>query len=73
VLQIIIFDLKADPGENDPVGITDFSQWSRINRIFYDRLREDRGLIRAYRGGETGGSVKLSPEQEKRLKSLGYI
>lgn len=63
-LQTIIFDLKDDPGENDPVGITDFSQWSRINRIFYDRLREDRDLSRAYRGGETGGSVKLSPGRQ---------
>ena len=72
-LQTIIFDLKADPGENDPVGITDFSAWSRINRIFYDRLRNDQDLARKYRGGETGMPVKLTPEQEKRLKSLGYI
>ena len=72
-LQTIIFDLKADPGENDPVGITDFLEWSRINRIFYDRLRNDQNLARKYRGGETGMPVKLTPEQEKRLKSLGYI
>jgi arylsulfatase A-like enzyme len=71
-LQTIILDLKADPEETDPVGITDFSEWSRINRIFYDRLKEDRDLSRAYRGGETGSPVKLSQEQKERLRSLGY-
>ncbi len=72
-LQTIIFNLKDDPGENDPIGITDFPEWTRINRIFYDRLKEDRGLSQAYRRGKTGGSVNLSPEQQQRLKSLGYI
>jgi len=71
-LQTIIFDLKADPGENDPIGLTDFSEWSRINRIFYDRLKEDRNLGRAFRGGHGGNPVKLSPEQRERLRSLGY-
>jgi len=71
-LQTIIFNLKEDPGENDRLGITDFPEWSRINRVFYDRLKEDRDLSRAYRGGETGAPVKLSQEQKERLRSLGY-
>ena len=72
-LQTIIFNLKEDPGENDRVGIADLPEWSRINRIFYDRLKNNRDLARKYRGEESGVPVKLSPEQEKRLKSLGYI
>ncbi len=73
LLQTIIFDLVEGPDETYSHLITDPVDWNEINRLFYDRLTEDRRLAEEYRGGSAGKKVSLSPEERAKLKALGYL
>jgi predicted Zn-dependent protease len=62
-----LFDLAADPGERDNLA-------AREPR----RLESLRSALRAAvqkmaPGGDTARAVALSPEQEERLRALGYV
>lgn len=69
----IIFDLIRGPEESQKNIIKSPEKWDEINWKFYSRLALDRSLARKYRGGKSGSRVKLSKEEESRLKSLGYL
>ncbi len=72
-LQTIIYDLNNGPKETYQHLVTSPDKWNEANLKFYSRLADDRILLKKYRGGATGGPVKLSPEETERLKALGYL
>ncbi len=60
-----LYDIEADPGERQNVIST--------QREVADDLRERmRGMLTAVTPVKGNGSVSLSPEEEARLRSLGY-
>lgn len=62
--QAPLFDLGTDPGEHTDTAAHRPAIAADL-RAHLDRFREVRPIV--------GGSVKLTPEQMERLKSLGYV
>jgi arylsulfatase A-like enzyme len=62
--KVALFDLGSDPHEQKDV--------AGAHGAIATELREQLERYRAARV-ETGGAVTLTPEQEERLRSLGYV
>ena len=62
-----LFDLKADPGELRNLAA---QEPGRVERM---RAALQAALGKMAPGGDTARGATLSPEQEERLRSLGYV
>ena len=62
-----LYDLSADPLETRDRSAEDPERASRMRRLL------DAALARMAPQGDTARPVALSPEQEERLRSLGYV
>jgi arylsulfatase A-like enzyme/Tfp pilus assembly protein PilF len=62
-----LYDLSQDPGESRDRAADDPERASRMRRLLAS------SLARMAPQGDTARPVALSPEQEERLRSLGYV
>ncbi len=61
----VLFDLTADPGETRDVSAEHPELAAALTKTLGERIGEDEG------GG--GAAIELDPEDEARLRELGYI
>lgn len=68
-----LYDLAADPGELHPLAYTS-ETWIEVFGALQGKLAEVQdALAIVARRFEPGGSARLTPEEEQRLRSLGYL
>jgi len=69
----VILNLESDPAETHRSLITSPPVREEAQRRFWARRDHNRSLAQKYRGGAVGSQVRMSEEQKKRLRDLGYM
>jgi len=68
-----LYDLMADPGETTEIAAERADLADQLERRLEELVRANRRSNRAFARGEAAGQDLLSPEERKRLETLGYV
>jgi arylsulfatase A-like enzyme len=68
--RVELFDLASDPGERRPLGPEAATRREEIDARLGEHLRRMKVEVAGWRTPEP---ARLSPEQEERLRALGYL